>query len=435
MWRKFGETPETLRRILTPELGLGLAAPVVLFLGGVAVFRASPQLWRLFHVVFLLWIVAWTVVDRAVPGRARLGPMLALGLSGGGLLTLLPLAPFLALKQALVLFGGIVLAALGRRVLASPRLVQGLQTGFWVSLLLVGLTPFLGRSAYPHGPRLWLGCCGLYLETASLHKPLFLAWLALQGERPAGWPLALGLVGTLLFVALQGDLGTLLLYMLLAWVMLGRRSQWRRARLYGLFPVLLAAAGLGYRYRARIAARFVAWLLPHTDPLGRGYQLLQAQTALCRGGWWGNLPLKAAARVPLAATDLFYALLAEAWGWLGALLVFALLAWLLLWTRQSQGARWVQDMAHGLAWWWGSQAFTVAAGGLRLLPLTGMPFPFMAYGGSELTAMYLGLLLLSWLRQGPRRPSLSRTDALWLLPFGLLLLAHGLWLGLGCGGR
>lgn len=92
--------------------------------------------------------------------------------------------------------------------------------------------------------------------------------------------------------------------------------------------------------------------------------------------------------------------------------------------------------AWGMAWWWMLQGFWVVGGNLRVVPLTGMPIPFTAYGGSELTAVYAGLGVLTLMKDRlVEAPSpdfwlktLRLTTWLWGIGVGVLLLAHAWWI-------
>ena len=163
---------------------------------------------------------------------------------------------------------------------------------------------------------------------------------------------------------------------------------------------------------------------PFADPSGAGYQVVQALHAFARGGLigtglGGGLP-SIAGRPPIPAlhTDFPFAALGEELGLVGILAILGL--YLVLVQRGLRIASAAQDefraiLAAGLSLVIGVQAFIIAAGNLKLIPLTGITLPFVSYGGSSLlaNAVIVGLLIALSERTRdplppPRRPSRLR---------------------------
>ena len=405
--------------------------------GGGPYFLTLALLWGMAYILLLALGHRWGQDE--VPW----GPVAALFLTGWGMLGMAQVAPWAAWRQGLWLLLS-ALALYGWAVLLKvrPSLWRGrtIEVVFWGTLGLLALTLAVGR--YPggaQGARLWLGCCGVYLQPAAWHKTttvLFLAWGLMQGIPSWLWWLGLALTG--LFLGWQGDLGNLALFFLVTLSMLAVHPRWRWRALAG--AMLLGLGGV-WRFHdlPRVQARLLAWWSPQQDPWGAGYQVLQTLQAVARGGWWGVGPgsLQVAHRVPLVYTDAYYALVAEAWGWWGGGLLLAALGGVALWAlrvARRMGFTTAGLAAWGLAGWWMMQTFWVVAGNLRVLPLTGMPIPFTAYGGSELTAAYAGLGVLMWMRGRRSNASptfwtktLRWTAWLWGVGMGVLLLAHAWW--------
>lgn len=434
-------SPRLPRRPGGEALGLLLLA----LAGGGGVAWHLPTLFPLVLIVLLLWSVAaaglWWLHRRHGLPKAGLAP--AFGLSLVGILTLLPAMPGLALRQTLwlVLMVGLAIG-LFTLPLRHREEWPGLVFGFTLALLL--LTLLIGRNPAGQGPPLWLGCCGFFLQPTAWHKAALVLWLAWSRAHMGPAPLWLALpLLSLAALAWQGDLGNLLLLSALVagWLLILKTRPWENRVL--LLMGLTGLAALGTRL-PRLARRLLAWWAPTQDPLDAGYQILQALRALQQGSWWGRgpQPQPFALRVPLVHTDLIYALWAETWGWFGGLALLGLYTWLgwHLWNRARQeGNTLVGRIALGLGWWWMLQTLLVLGGSLRLLPLTGMPLPFVAYGGSELTGAYLGLVLFNLAHQHPFRPQplalrFSWTRLLqlsawgWLLTALTLLLTHAYWL-------
>jgi cell division protein FtsW (lipid II flippase) len=206
----------------------------------------------------------------------------------------------------------------------------------------------------------------------------------------------------MLVVIFGKDLGTALLFfgifLTMLFVATGRRS-------YVLIGLLLFLAGsyVAYRLFDHVARRVNAWIDPFADPSGVGYQTVQSLYAFGRGGLFGEglgqglLPT-AGGRFFGIETDFIFALTAEELGLIGAFALLALAVALIF--RGLRVAMLARDdfsamLAVGLTTSLGLQTLIIVAGVLKLIPLTGITFPFVSYGGSSLLASFLvvGLLL------------------------------------------
>lgn len=216
-------------------------------------------------------------------------------------------------------------------------------------------------------------------------------------------PIAAMLALALGIVVIQGDLGAALLFyavfLALFFVATGRLTDVALGLV--LFAVgFMALAALFPHVQERIAI----WLDPWSDPLGSGYQLIQALHAFARGGLLGTglgagLPeIAGRAPIPAVHTDFPLAAIGEELGLTGVLAVLA--AYLVLLERGLRIAASSRDdfralLAAGLALVIGVQAAIIAAGNLKLIPLTGITLPLVSYGGSSLlaNAIVIGMLL------------------------------------------
>ncbi len=204
-------------------------------------------------------------------------------------------------------------------------------------------------------------------------------------------------------VVISRDLGTALLFLGIFLTMLfvatGRRS-------YVLVGILLFVAGsfAAYQVFGHVRVRVDNWIDPFVDPSGTGYQTVQALYAFGRGGLFGEglgqgLPM-VSGRLPIPAlpTDFIFAAVAEELGLIGAVALLALVMVLVF--RGLRTAVLARDdfssmLAVGLTVSLGLQTLIIAAGNVKLVPLTGITFPFVSYGGSSLLACFVvvGLLL------------------------------------------
>lgn len=153
--------------------------------------------------------------------------------------------------------------------------------------------------------------------------------------------------------------------------------------------------------------RLFAFISPEADPSGRGFHILQLLIALGSGGITG-LGIGASRQkffyVPSAHTDGVFAIIGEEMGFIGAVLVILLFAFLvyrgirvMLNAPDNFGAL----LAIGVTSWIGYQAIINIGGITRSIPMTGVPLPFLSFGGSALAATMAGIgILLSVSRYG-----------------------------------
>jgi cell division protein FtsW (lipid II flippase) len=237
----------------------------------------------------------------------------------------------------------------------------------------------------------------LLVEQDTRLGPIRLPPLPYLAPMVAMWATALGIV------VIERDLGAALLFfavfLLLLYVATGRAS----AIVLGL---ILFAAGsvLVYQLVGHVRTRVDIWLDPFADAAGAGYQVVQALHAFARGGivgtgLGGGLPA-VGGRLPIPElhTDFPFAALGEELGLAGILAILGL--YLVVIERGLRIAAAAADdfraiLAAGLSLVVGVQAFIIAAGNLKLIPLTGITLPFISYGGSSLltNAVVVGLLL------------------------------------------
>lgn len=207
----------------------------------------------------------------------------------------------------------------------------------------------------------------------------------------------------LLVVVIQRDLGAALLFFVVFLFLLYVATARASFVVIGM-ALFVGGAALMARLFGHVQTRIDIWLDPFADASGAGYQVVQALEAFARGGLVGTglgsgLPM-IAGRLPIPAihTDFPLAALGEELGLIGILAILGL--YLVVIERGLRIAASARDdfqalLATGLALVVGVQAFIIAAGNLKLIPLTGITLPFISYGGSSLLAngVVVGLLL------------------------------------------
>jgi cell division protein FtsW (lipid II flippase) len=300
-----------------------------------------------------------------------------------------------------------------------------------LALVMLPLVPGLGATI--NGARIWVRLGGMSLQPAEFGKialAVFFAGylvthrdtLALAGPKLLGLhlprlrdlgPILAVWAGSLAVLVLERDLGTSLLFFGLFVAMLylaTERTSWIVLGL-GLFlgGALLAARAFGH-----VAARFDGWLHAFDADVfaretGGSFQLVTGLFGMASGGlfgtgWGQGRP----DLVPYAESDFIVASLGEELGLTGILAI--LLAYLVLAERGMRTAIGVRDgfgklLAGGVSVVVAFQCFVVVGGVTRLIPLTGLTMPFLAYGGSSLLANWVIVALLLRISDSARRPA------------------------------
>ena len=211
----------------------------------------------------------------------------------------------------------------------------------------------------------------------------------------------------MLFLLLQRDLGMMVLLnavlVVLLFMATGRATYLAVGLICGTAFCMAA-----YAFTAHGQARFVAWLHPFADPTGKSWQSLQALSAMYSGGLWGvGLGGGSPQYIPIASSDLIYAVIGEELGFIGCGIV--VMFYLALFFRGYQIASQLSHpfgrlLATGIITTLAFQTLLNIAGATKALPLTGMTLPFISHGGSSLLTTFLsvGLLLALSEKESPQ---------------------------------
>ena len=141
-------------------------------------------------------------------------------------------------------------------------------------------------------------------------------------------------------------------------------------------------------------ARLLTLFNPSADPNGAGYQLHQAQAAVNAGGVGGKGLTNGTVAVPVGTTDFVWGVLAEELGFIGSMVVlvlFVLLLWRLIVCSWRSPDRFAMLIGSGLATMLFFQVFVNVGMVVGLMPVTGIPLPFITYGGASLVSLAAGL--------------------------------------------
>jgi cell division protein FtsW len=280
---------------------------------------------------------------------------------------------------------------------------------FGASLVLLALVLVPGMGVTVSGSTRWLGIGGWRMQPSELAKVGVLLYcadvLTRRSGRMGDWRMtvlpvlvAFGSVGVL--VMAQPDMGTTLatacITFTLLWVAGARLTHMTALVAGGAMTAFVVAVAEPYR-----RARMLSFLNPWKDASNTGYQAAQGLVALGEGRWFG-LGLGASRAkwgfLPNAHTDFIFAIIGEELGLIGALLVVGLfVGFAVLGVRAALRApdRFGMLLAAGITSWIVGQAFINIGAVIGLLPITGVPLPFVSFGGSALviTMGAVGILL------------------------------------------
>ena len=302
---------------------------------------------------------------------------------------------------------GVLLALVFARL--DYRLLGTFSYGLYIAIIaMLVFVDVAGEAAY--GSRRWILIGGTQVQPSEIAKLVVIIMLAKYlSDRQESMNSLRTFAGSIAIVALPGamvfaqpDLGSSLVF---AAIWLGMvvvaGANWKH--IFGLIGAGLVAVpfvflGLVSDYQRE---RIHLWLDPERDPLGAGFQALQARIGIGSGGVFGK-GLTHGTQTQLdylrtQTTDYIFSVLGEELGFLGAMVLFLLFA-LLLW-RGLRAAELSRDMfgrllATGIVASILLQTFINVGVNVGLLPVTGIPLPFVSQGGSSLITLFIALGIL-----------------------------------------
>jgi rod shape determining protein RodA len=273
-------------------------------------------------------------------------------------------------------------------------------------MVLLAATLVIGYVS--HGARRWLNIGPVRFQPSELAKIAVVIALAkyLAGNpsergynlKELGPPLAI-VAGPMALVAMQPDLGTAIMLLLIAATMLLFAGvRWRTVLGLGFSGAALSVFSFLFLLKPFQRNRILTLINPDADPLGAGYHIRQSLIAIGSGRLWGKGWLHGTQAklefLPEAHTDFAFSVFSEEWGFAGGLLVlglyFALVAWSLNIAMRSKdlfGSMMAVGFAALLFW----HIFINVGMVLGLLPVVGMPLPFLSYGRTSLLAMMIAV--------------------------------------------
>ncbi|PIU15252.1 stage V sporulation protein E [bacterium (Candidatus Gribaldobacteria) CG08_land_8_20_14_0_20_39_15] len=314
------------------------------------------------------------------------------------------------IKLAVGIFLGVVLYKLPIKFLKKTAPLI-----FFVTLLLTLLVFVPGLGVKIGGGQRWISVAGFLFQPSEFLKIVFIIYLAAWLDKSKAMSdkkkfkeifLPFFTVAIIIFavLALQPDLSTLCILLAVCLMMYFTASTPLKhtvsligAGMAGLIALVLI--------KPHALNRWLIFLHPETDPLGKGFQLRQSLLAVGSGKIFGikegfgfGLGEPNIGLLPTPITDSIFAIIGKGWGFIGAsavVILFFLLFWRILKNSKTQGQNFEGLLSLGIGVWIIFQTFFNITGMLGLMPMGGVPLPFFSYGGSHLIAemMAVGILL------------------------------------------
>ena len=302
---------------------------------------------------------------------------------------------------------GVIIGFIGLKFLSNfhykKLMTYTLPFAVFVIVMLI-LVKVVGVTV--NGAQRWINIGPLSLQPSEFAKPAVVMLLAGVFYRNAdifdGNKIATAFIPILImmaFIYMQPNLSMLLLLLFTSvaiYLCAGGSMQLMFLGGACFIPLLLLKGLRGYQ-----SARITTWLHPESDPLGAGYNIIQSLVAFASGGLYGvgyGSSKQKLAWLPEAHTDFIFAVIGEEHGFIGCLLIICL-----FWTILQRGfliAVKCQDMygkllALGLTFSICFQGFLNMWGASSFVPATGVPMPFISYGGSSImvSLWMIGILL------------------------------------------
>lgn len=314
---------------------------------------------------------------------------------------------FLKKQFASVLVGILCFAVVYRidyrvlKRLAFPMLLAS------IALLIAVYIPGIGVKLL--GAQRWLQLGPIRFQPSEFVKLFFLIylaqWLSDRGKdiynRASGlWPflVVLGIITVL--IVQQPDIGTMTVIAIMSLA-----SYFVAGAPMRDFAVISVLAVVGFsaliQLKPHAVARISVFINPQLDPQGIGYHIYQSVLTIASGGLLGlglGHSRQKFSYLPEPAGDSIFAIISEELGFLFGVALIGLFVWLLV--RGMRIARYAADdfgriLATGITAWFGFQALINIGALMRVFPLTGIPLPFVSYGGTAMLASFIALGILA----------------------------------------
>jgi cell division protein FtsW (lipid II flippase) len=425
------------RRPARRRTELGLIVLAVILIGGLYALAGLGQAGSLpanigpfLILIFVLLLLGHLALRRWAPDADPILLPVAGLLNGVGYVFIARLSSSQAAAQALWSAVGMGAFVITLIVVKRARDLERFRYTFGflgIGLLLLPLVPHLGENI--NGARLWIHAGSHEFQPGELAKLALAVFFASalveraeqlsHGTKRLGRmlvidpkylaPIVLAWGLSLLIFLAENDLGSSFLFFTLFVGMLWVATN-RGFYLFLGGAMFVGGAVFALKFIGHAKSRVQSWLNPWASPEHNGYQILQGWFGIANGGLFGTGPGQSNAyKIPEASSDMIFAVIAEEIGMVGAsalLLGYLLMVGTGLRIAVRADNPFEKLLAMGLSLIIGVQTFVIVGGVTRVIPLTGITLPFVAYGGSSLISNYILLALLLRISNSANQTSL-----------------------------
>lgn len=308
--------------------------------------------------------------------------------------------------------------------------------------LMVAVLVFYSRSYYATtGGKSWFAIGPLTFQPSEVMKPAMIVMLArviaqhntqysehtFASDRKLLLKIIYWVIPIVILVLAQHDFGTMLVFLAItAGMILVSGITWKilgplfgLAGALGTMGILLVTQEWGRRvlekfgFEAYQFARVDAWMNPGSDTSNSGYQLWQAMKAIGSGGLYGTGFNVSHVNVPVRESDMIFSVIGENYGFIGSmllLLLYFLLFYQIYRVVRDTSNQYYAYIAAGVIMMLLFHIFENIGMNIGLVPLTGIPLPFISQGGSALVGNMIGIGLVMSMRYHHRTYSLSNQN-------------------------
>jgi rod shape determining protein RodA len=289
-----------------------------------------------------------------------------------------------------------------RLINEGAYIIYGISIAFLLLVFLYGYTT--------HGSQRWISLGGFSFQPSELMKLTIIIALARYFDdhksnepytlKELFFPLLI-VMAPFLLILKQPDLGTALIMMIIfASIIFFIGVDWKSVVIV-LAGCLILIPIAWHFLKDYQKDRLITFLNPDKDPLGAGYHIIQSMIAVGSGGIFGKGFLKGSQTqlkfLPEQQTDFVFSVFAEEWGFIGALVLLIMYMSLILWglkialhSRDLLGTLIAFGITALISW----EVFINIGMVLGILPVVGIPLPFLSYGGSAIVALMTAIGLL-----------------------------------------
>ena len=289
-----------------------------------------------------------------------------------------------------------------RDIIKGAYVIYGILVMLLVCVLLFGYSS--------HGSQRWLGSGGFALQPSELMKVIMIITLTRyfddhRSSEPYKlkelWMPFLMVVAPFLLILKQPDLGTaLVLVVIFVSIVFFIGVNWKS--LIMVFAAGLISIPIGWQFlKDYQKARLITFINPEHDPLGAGYHIIQSMIAIGSGEIFGKGFLSGSQTqlkfLPEQQTDFVFSVFAEEWGFIGGLILIVMFMAIIFWglkialqARDLLGTILAFGITAFISW----EFFINIGMVLGILPVVGIPLPFLSYGGSAMLSLMIAIGLL-----------------------------------------